>query len=135
MRIPGAAATSSVEDLDEADSPLHQPASGEAQLSETFGSVVVHAIQGVDMGRLAVDVESFRYCGLHLEGQLVGFDSSAKALVIRVIDACQRIQFSKETQISLLLFQSNRTARRCNIRERLVWIDIQPDAGILWTKI
>src|ERR1051325_7843826 len=87
VRVPRAAATAAVEDLYESDSALYKPPRRKAQLAESLCLPTIDAVHRSRTIGFLLKLERLGNRGLHLEGQLVGFDSGPKLGIIRVVDA------------------------------------------------
>ena len=76
--VPGAGGAVAVEDLDEPDAALDQPAGRQELLAERAGDVVVQAVEPPRRLVLVVEAEDLGHGRLHAEGQLVGLDPGAE---------------------------------------------------------
>jgi len=63
-----------VEDLDESDAALDEPARHQAELSEGPRRILVETVHPSRLLGLPLDLERLRHRRLHAEGQLAGID-------------------------------------------------------------
>src|SRR6516225_12408472 len=94
VRVPGAAATATVENLYEPDASLHQPAGHQAQLAERACGLLIEAVKLACCLAFLFQLQGFGDGCLHAEGQFIRFDPRPQGRVIRIIDAGKTIQFA-----------------------------------------
>ena len=94
-------------DLDEAHATLNQTAGHQAFLAEVLGAVLVHAVEGLNMLRLLVEIDGFWSGGLHLVGELIGGDACGKVGVIPASFLVALIKMIEGLNQAILLIRSH----------------------------
>ena len=63
--------------------------------------------------------------GLHLKRELVGLDARAQILVVGIIDAGERVQFSEQAEVLAVAPPRDARVGRADERKRLLRIDVR----------
>ena len=134
VRIPGTAATTAMEDLDEAHATLRHPARCKTHLSKLAGVVLVHPVQGLRFRGLFLKAKRFGDGRLHLEGQLIGLDACAEVFVAGVVNPTDAVEAAEETEVFALLIGSHRVRRR-KVRQRLFRVGREADSCVFRSEV
>src|SRR5437667_1807951 len=91
VRVPIAAPAAAMKELDKANPALDQASRGQALLAEDAAFGLIHSVERPRGARFFLQLQGLGDGSLHLKRQLVGLDSGAEVLIIRIIDPCELI--------------------------------------------
>jgi hypothetical protein len=131
--VPGVAGAAVI-DLHEADAAFREPASGEADLAEGLGDLLVEAIHPLRGFRFLLVLDGFGDGHLHPEGELVGLDAGGEGGIVGILDGGHAVELSQQGELALLVGLREFLARR-DEGERVIGIDVERDAGVLRAEV
>src|SRR5882724_3430398 len=94
-----------MEELNETDAPLGQPAPQEALAAELFGRLFVGSVKFVSGGAFAREVEGFRRFPLHPESQFKRGNPRLQFAVIETVAFVEGVELGKRIQLGALAFE------------------------------
>ncbi len=134
MGVPGAGGTLAVEDLDESDPSLAQPAGRQELLSERPRDVVVQPVEPSGRFVLVAEAQDLGDCGLHVEGQLVRLDAGAQLGIVWILLGREPVQSTEEVGLDHALGLADGYAR-AGEGQGVVRVDFEQDSRMLGAEV